>query len=113
MLIGRVLGEVVSTAKHASHIDLKVLLVQPLNLDGTSRGAAIIAVDSVSAGRGDKVLVATDGYAAFSSVGREASPIDMAVVGVVDQVDASVVFGDSGVAFTGASLDDAESEHKS
>ena len=87
MLIGRVLGELVATQKHPSHEGLKILLVQPLNLDGSDRGDALVAVDAVSAGRGDKVLIATDGYAAFSSVGRSPSPIDMAVLGVLDRVD--------------------------
>jgi ethanolamine utilization protein EutN len=85
--MGRVLGELVATQKHPSHEGLKVLLVQPLNLDGSDRGDALVAVDSVSAGRGDKVLIATDGYAAFSSVGRPPSPIDMAVLGVIDRVN--------------------------
>ena len=39
MLIARVVGELVATQKHASHEGRKLLLVQPLNLDGTqSRG---------------------------------------------------------------------------
>jgi ethanolamine utilization protein EutN len=95
VLIGRVLGELVATEKHASHEGLKVLLVQPLNLDGSDRGDALVAVDAVSAGRGDKVLLATDGYAAFSSVGRPPSPIDMAVLGVIDRVDLLVELGSS------------------
>ena len=93
MLIARVLGELVATQKHPSHEGLKVLLVQPLNLDGSDRGDALVAVDAVSAGRGDKVLIATDGYAAFSSVGRPQSPIDMAVLGVIDRVDLLVDVG--------------------
>lgn len=92
MLIGRVLGELVSTQKHSSHEDQKILLVQPLNLDGSDRGDALIAVDSVQAGIGDRVLLATDGYAAFSSAGLPPSPIDMAVIGVVDRVDLSNIF---------------------
>jgi len=90
MLIGRVIGEVVSTQKHSAYESLKILLVQPLNLDGSNRGAAVIAVDAVNAGIGDRVLVTTDGYAAFTSVKLPASPIDMAVVGIVDQVELSV-----------------------
>lgn len=89
MLIGKVLGEVVSTQKHSTHENLKLLLVQPLNLDGTERGDALLAVDSVQAGIGDRVLLATDGYAAFSSVGLPPSPIDMAVVGIIDRIDLS------------------------
>jgi microcompartment protein CcmK/EutM len=54
MLIARVIGDVVATRKHPSHEGLKVLLVQPLNLDGSDRGDAVIAVDSVDAGAGDR-----------------------------------------------------------
>jgi len=69
MLIARVIGELVATQKHASHEGRKLLLVQPLNLDGSSRGDAVVALDSVDAGVGDRVLLATDGYAASSAVG--------------------------------------------
>ena len=91
MLIGRVVGQVVSTEKHASHKGRKALLVQPLNLDGTARGNAVIALDSVDAGIGDRVLIATDGFSAMTSVGRPESPIDMAVIGFVDSIDLSGV----------------------
>ena len=87
MLIGRVIGEVVATQKHPSHEGRKLLVVQPLNLDETDRGDAVVAVDSAGAGIGEKVLLTTDGYAAFSSVGLGPSPIDMAVLGIVDRVD--------------------------
>ena len=109
MLIGRVLGELVATQKHPSHEGLKILLVQPLNLDGTDRGDALVAVDAVSAGRGDKVLIATDGYAAFSSVGRPPSPIDMAVLGIIDRVDLLV---DAGGAVVPPALDQAKNQHR-
>jgi ethanolamine utilization protein EutN len=89
MIIGRVVGELVSTQKHPTHENLKILLVQPLNLDGSERGDALVAVDSVQAGVGQTVLLATDGYAAFSSVGLPPSPIDMAVVGIIDRIDLS------------------------
>jgi microcompartment protein CcmK/EutM len=36
---------------------------------------------------GDRVLLSTDGYAASSAVGRPQSPIDMAVIGFIDQVE--------------------------
>jgi len=89
MLIARVIGEVVSTQKHASHKGRKVLLVQPLNLDGSNRGDAVIALDAVDAGTGDRVLLATEGFSAMTSVGRPQSPIDMAVIGFVDHIDLS------------------------
>jgi ethanolamine utilization protein EutN len=87
MLIARVIGELVATQKHPSHEGQKLLLVQPLNLDGSNRGDAVVAVDAVSAGVGDRVLLTTDGFAAMTSVGRPQSPIDMAVIGFIDEID--------------------------
>jgi len=87
MLIARVIGDVVATQKHASHEGCKILLVQPLNLDGSDRGDALVAMDAVDAGVGDRVLLATEGFAAMTSVGRPRSPIDMAVIAVIDSVN--------------------------
>jgi len=87
MLIGRVIGELVATQKHPSHEGRKVLIVQPLNLDGSDRGDAVLALDAVDAGIGDRILLATDGWAASSATGRPQSPIDMAVIGFIDQVE--------------------------
>lgn len=87
MLIARVVGEMVATQKHPSHEGRNLLLVQPLNLDGSNRGDAVVALDAVGAGIGDRVLVTTDGYSAMSAVGRMQSPIDTAVVGFIDQID--------------------------
>ena len=89
MLIGRVIGEAVATQKHASHAGRKALLVQPLHLDGSDRGDAVVALDAVDAGVGDRVLLVTEGFSAMTSVGRPQSPIDMAVIGVIDHVDLS------------------------
>ncbi|MFB3829835.1 MAG: EutN/CcmL family microcompartment protein [Bryobacteraceae bacterium] len=87
MLIARVVGEMVATRKHPSHEGRKVLLVQPLNLDGSNRGDPLVALDAIGAGAGDKVLLVTEGFSAMTSVGRPQSPIDMAVIGFIDQID--------------------------
>ena len=87
MLIGRVIGELVATQKHPSHEGRKVLIVQPLNLDGGDRGDAVLALDAVDAGVGDRILLATDGWAASSATGRPQSPIDMAVIGFIDHIE--------------------------
>jgi ethanolamine utilization protein EutN len=87
MLIARVVGEMTCTNKHPSHEGLKILLVQPLNLDGSDRGTALVALDAVDAGIGDRVLVATEGYSAMTSVGRTRSPIDMSVIGFIDEIE--------------------------
>ena len=85
MLIARVIGDATATIKHPSHEGQKLLLVQPVQLDlSTPRGDAVIAVD---AGPGDLVLLAIEGYCAMTAVGRPDSPIDAAVIGVIDRVD--------------------------
>jgi len=87
MLISRVVGDLVATRKHPSHEGRKILLVQPLNLDGTNRGDPLVALDAVDAGVGDLVLLVTEGFSAMTSVERPQSPIDMAVVGFIDHID--------------------------
>ncbi|WP_321472410.1 EutN/CcmL family microcompartment protein [uncultured Paludibaculum sp.] len=86
MLIGQVIGDITATQKHASHEGKKILLVQPLDLDGSYRGNPIVAVDSVTAGIGDRVLIVQDGFAAFTSVGLKIAPIDTAVIGIIDHI---------------------------
>jgi len=87
MLIGQVLGELTATQKHPSHEGRALLLVQPLNLDGSARGQAVVALDAVGAGAGDRVLVTTDGFSAMTAVGRPHSPVDMAVIALIDSVE--------------------------
>lgn len=87
MLIGRVIGDVVATQKAPSHEGRKILVVQPLNLDGSDRGEAVLALDAVDAGIGERVLLSAEGFSAMTAVGRPNSPIDMAVIGIIDSVD--------------------------
>ena len=87
MLIGRVVGDVVATQKVPSHEGRKILLVQPLNLDGSDRGDPVLALDAVDAGVGDRVLLATEGFSAMTAVGRPNSPIDSAIIGVIDDIN--------------------------
>lgn len=87
MLIARVLGNVVSTQKNRKLEGTKLLLVQPLDLEGAPRGASVIAIDSVDAGVGDRVLIVLDGKAAMTALDRGLAAVDAAVVGVVDAVE--------------------------
>lgn len=87
MLIGRVLGNVVATQKNEKLEGAKLLLVQPLDLDGAARGTPVLAIDGVDAGPGDRVLLIQDGRAAQLVLGRGVAAVDAAVVGVVDAVD--------------------------
>jgi ethanolamine utilization protein EutN len=87
MQIARVIGTVVSTQKHRKFEGAKLLLVQPLNLDDTPRGSALLAVDGVGAGVHEKVLVVLEGRAAGEALGKKGAPVDAAVIGIVDVVD--------------------------
>jgi ethanolamine utilization protein EutN len=87
MQIARVIGTVVATQKHRTFEGAKLLLVQPLNLDETPRGAALLAVDGVGAGVHEKVLVVLEGRAAGEALRRKGAPVDAAVIGIIDAVD--------------------------
>ena len=87
MLIGRIAGDLTATQKHPSQEGCKILLVQPLDLAGNDQGNPVVAVDSVNAGVGDRVLLVQDGYAAFTSIGLKQGPIDAAVIGIIDHVE--------------------------
>lgn len=90
MIVGEVTGTVVATQKHYKLEGRKLLLVQPLGLDMKPRGAPLLAVDSVDAGEGDRVLVVLEGRSASMASGRNESPLDAAIVGVIDHVDVDV-----------------------
>ena len=86
MQLARVVGAVVSTQKHRTFEGAKLLLVQPLNADGTDRGNAFMAVDGVGAGVNEKVLVVLEGRAAGEVLGAKGAPVDAAIIGIVDTV---------------------------
>ena len=87
MLIGRVLGHLVATQKDPKLEGTKLLLVQPLDLQGAARGVAVLAIDSVDAGVGDRVLLVQEGKAAQAVLDKGVAAVDAAVIGVVDAVE--------------------------
>ena len=87
MQIARVVGTVVATQKNKKFEGAKLLLVQPLNMDDTPRGVALLAVDGVGAGVHEKVLIVLEGRAAGEALGRKAAPVDAAIIGIIDEVD--------------------------
>jgi len=87
MQIGRIVGTVVSTQKNTKLEGAKLLLVQPMTLDDQPRGTAILAIDSVGAGVGEKVLLVIEGKAAGDALGKKGAAVDAAIIGIIDQVD--------------------------
>jgi ethanolamine utilization protein EutN len=87
VIIARVVGNVVATQKQQSHEGKKILLIQPLDLQGEPMGDVVVALDAVDAGVGDRVIAVQEGFSAMTSVGHVESPIDAAVIGVVDLLE--------------------------
>lgn len=88
MILARVLGNVVATQKNQRYDGARIMLVQPINPDGTARGVALLALDSVDAGEGDVVLIVQEGWSASTaSTGEQGAAIDSAIVGVVDFIE--------------------------
>lgn len=81
MLIGKVVGSVVSTRKNEKLVGSKFMVIE--TLAGTGDTKRIVAVDNIGAGIGENVLVAT-GSAARIGSDREKAPIDAAIVGIID-----------------------------
>lgn len=87
MIIGRVVGSVVSTVKHPAYASTKLLLVTPMNLSGADDGPEIVCVDTVGAGAGELVLVCKEGAAARQVLGKSHAPVRSLVIGIIDQVE--------------------------
>lgn len=88
MILARVVGNVVATQKNKRYDGARVMLCQPLTLEGEETGATLIALDAVDAGEGDTVLIVQEGWSASTSATGEAgAAIDSAIVGVVDRID--------------------------
>ena len=87
MILARVIGEVVSTQKRPQFEGAKLLIVQPETPAGRRTGVSLLAIDSVGAGRGELVIAVLEGRAAGEALGRKLSPVDAAIVGIVDRVD--------------------------
>ncbi len=84
MIIGKVTGSIVSTRKQENLIGNKFMIVEPIAImNGENR--QIVAIDNIGAGIGEYVLVAT-GSAARIGCGVEKTPVDAAIVGIIDDM---------------------------
>ena len=82
MIVGKVVGSVVSTRKDEKLIGQKFMIVEPVH-HMKADVSQIVAIDIIGAGIGEYVLVA-QGSAARIGCGEETAPIDAAIVGIID-----------------------------
>ena len=96
MLFARVVGNVVCTRKDEKLVGMKLLLVQPVDLEGTAKGNPLVAIDSVGSGEGELVLI-VQGSSARQTRQTEGNPVDCTIFAVVDYVEkeGKVVFSKS------------------
>lgn len=80
MIVGKVVGSIVSTRKNETLVGNKFMIVEPVSSMSKDR---MVAIDNIGAGIGEYVLVAV-GSAARVGTGAENSPVDAAIVGIVD-----------------------------
>jgi len=85
MILARVVGTVVATRKDERLVGAKLLVARAVDPRGKDEAGYLVAVDTVDAGIGDRVLIVTGSSARMAS-GQKDCPVDAAIVGVVDTV---------------------------
>jgi len=87
MILGKVIGNVVSTIKLPVYQGYKILIVQPVNDKEELQGKTILALDTVQAGIGDTVLVIDEGNSSRLIMNNSTAPVRTMIVGIVDSVN--------------------------
>ena len=86
MLLARIVGTVVATRKDERLVSSKLLVARPIDPAGKPEGSYLVAVDTVDAGVGETVLIVSGSSARMAS-GLKDSPVDAAVIGIVDNIE--------------------------
>ncbi|MDD9271544.1 EutN/CcmL family microcompartment protein [Paenibacillus sp. GCM10023248] len=86
MFYGKVIGSVWATQKEAGMDNLKLLVIQPMDFNGTGAGTPVVAADRIGAGIGERVIVSR-GSPARTLFTDKMVPIDAMIVGIVDSFE--------------------------
>lgn len=86
MVFARVIGNVVCTRKDDKLVGNKLLMVQPVELDGKPKGTPLVAIDAVGAGEGELVLI-VQGSSARQTSRTENTPVDCTIFAIVDTIE--------------------------
>jgi ethanolamine utilization protein EutN len=85
MQLATVVGQATATVKHASMIGWKLLIAQPLTVDEKEDGEPVLAIDTLGAGVGSRVLISNDGAGTRQLMNSKNSPVRWFVMGICDQ----------------------------
>lgn len=87
MILGKVVGNVVSTIISKGYESKKILIVQPIDRTGSPKGTSFLAIDVVQAGVGDTVIVIEEGGSARALLNEPHSmTIKSVIAGIVDEI---------------------------
>ena len=89
MILGRVVGTITSTINHPFYDAKKLLVVERIDAAGAPLADYLVAIDTVGAGAGERVLVLDEGTGARQIVGSRDAPVRSVIVGIVDAVTVS------------------------
>ena len=84
MQLAKVIGRATSTTKHPTMQGWRLLLTQPLGAAGQPDGAPQLVLDHLGAGRGDTVIISSDGKSARELVGTDKTCVRWTIMGIVD-----------------------------
>ena len=84
MQLATIVGHATATVKHAGLTGWKLLVAQPLTLDGKPDGEPQLVIDSLGAGLSDRVVICNDGAGARKLTGQTNSPVRWFVLGICD-----------------------------
>lgn len=86
MILGSVTGQIYATIQHPFYSGRTLLIVEREDGGGRRTGTYLVAVDSVGAGVGQRVLVVDEGTGARQVLGSANGPVRSVIVGIVDDV---------------------------
>ncbi len=87
MILGRIIGSIVSIIHHPIVEGRKLLVAERLDPTGQPTGGYIIAIDAIGAGQGETVLILDEGNGARQILDDDTAPVRSIVVGIVDAVE--------------------------
>jgi len=87
MILGKVIGNIVSTIRAVGYDSKTILVIQPIDPSGNPKGKTFLAIDTVQAGVGDTVITLDEGNSAKTAIKEPKTfTIKVVVVGIVDHI---------------------------
>lgn len=91
MILGKVIGNIVSTERAIGYKSKTILIIQPIDPSGKYKGKTYLAIDTVQAGVGDTVITLAEGNSASTAIKEpETFTVKTVIVGIVDRINKDI-----------------------